>query len=117
MRDGNLCRRQPSSTDTCALRFGAQGRVVGRARADLHRRQTVRRVHQGLFAPNNTMFRGRASGDDSEVTALRLLQTDIGGHSIGLVVRFVGSQASHSTVLDVACVAAGRSCTDVSFST
>jgi hypothetical protein len=117
MHDGNLCSRQPASVDTCALHFGAQGRVLGRTRNDLHRRATVRRVQQGLFSPNNTLFRGRAVADAMEITAMQLLPTDIGGHSIGLVARFVGGKTSRSAVLDVACVAAGKSCLDTSFST
>jgi hypothetical protein len=112
-----LCNRVPTVPDKCRLEFGAQGGVSGSAMPDLHRRTLVERVQQGLFAQNSSLLRGKRVVDERLVTALQMLATDIGGHSIGLLARPVGSAASRSVVLDVACVSAGRSCAEVSFST
>jgi hypothetical protein len=117
MRGGSLCSRQPVPAEQCRTSFGAQGGVTGRARADLYRRTTVDSVQEGLFATNSTLFRGTHATDESQVTALRLLATDIGGHSIRMLARSVGGATSRATVLDVACVSAGRSCAEVPFST
>jgi hypothetical protein len=117
MRGGSLCSRQPAAAEQCRMSFGAQGGVTGRARDDLHRHTTVDRIQEGLFSPNSTLFRGARATDDSQVTALRLLATDIGGHSIRMLARPLGGKMSGKTVLDVACVSAGRSCAEVPFST
>ncbi len=117
MQGGSLCSRQPAAAEQCRAPFGAQGGVRGLAQADLHRRTPVGSEQLGLFAPNSTLFRGERADDATRVTALRLLATDIGGHSVRLLARAVGSAASRSAVLDVACVSAGRSCAEVPFST
>ncbi len=64
----------------------------------------------------STLFRGQHSVDPTEVTGLRLIVTDIGGHSIRFLDRSVGNSVSRSVVIDVTCVSVGRSCAEVSFS-
>lgn len=110
----SLCKKQPSETEQCRLLFGAQGGVTGSAVPNLQQRKSVESLQRGLFAGNNSVFRGTRVRD---LTALAMLDTDLGGHSIRLLVRHVGSPVSRGAVLDVACVSAGRSCAEVSFST
>jgi hypothetical protein len=117
MRGGSLCSRQPPTSEECRATFGAQGGVTGRAQPDLHQRSTVQNVQMGLYSPNSTLFRGARVGDMTQATALKLLATDIGGHSIRMLARSVGGTASGAAVLDVTCVSAGKSCANMPFST
>jgi len=116
MPGGNLCSRTPAPESTCRLEFGAQGRATGQPRHDLQRRSTVDRVQRGLFAANSTLFRDPATGA-TEVTALGLLDTDIGGHSLRFHARWIGRDTERSAVLDLTCVSAGQSCSQASFGT
>ena len=119
MDDGNLCNRQPAQAQACSLAFGAQGRVKGRGIPDLHSATAIANIQAGLFTGNSTLFRGAYEGivDRTTVTALQLLQTDIGGHSLKFRVREVGSGSTTSAMLDLVCVSAGKSCVDEEFST
>jgi hypothetical protein len=116
MKDGGLCSMKPVHTQRCDLEFGAHGRVKGSVASDLHGRTTVRRRQAGLFAATSTLFRRNGNVDLSEVTALQLLDTDIGGHSMRFAARYVGSRSSRSAVLDLTCVSAGKSCSQTEFS-
>ncbi len=111
---GNLCLLAPSDGTVCSRPFGAHGRVRGRATGDLHGRENVQDVHAGLFDAGSSIFQGLASAAEN-VTALRLLGTDIGGHSIAFSVYNLGRRdtGTEQVVLDLTCVSAGRSCTDV----
>jgi hypothetical protein len=113
MRAGNLCQQTPPEVSDCRRAFGAQGRMRGRAVRDLHVQEAVQQVQSGLFDEESTIFHGMPAAVDN-VTAVRLLGTDIGGHSIGFSAYTLGSRNSGSqqTVLDVTCVSAGRSCRD-----
>ena len=113
MKTGNLCQQAPSAAGACARAFGAQGRVRGRATGDLHLRHDLQQVQLGLFDAASTLLQGVASTDEN-VTAIRLLGTDIGGHSIGFSVYTLGrrNSASQQFVLDVTCASAGRTCRD-----
>jgi hypothetical protein len=82
MKTGNLCLQTPTQTADCPRHFGAQGRMRGRAMRDLHVLETVQQVQSGLFDTDSSIFQGMPSASDN-VTAVRLLGTDIGGHSIG----------------------------------
>jgi hypothetical protein len=113
----SLYKRQSSAQGQCRLQFGAQGDVTGSAVPDLHRSTSVRQMQRGLFAHNSSLFRGKRTGDDKLVTAMQMLVTDIGGHSIRLLARNVKGVSPQSVVLDVTCVSADRSCAHVSFST
>ena len=113
----SLCKRQPVAQDRCRLQFGAQGGVTGNTVHNLHGRTSVKQIQQGLFSQNSSLFRAKRTGDDKLVTALQILATDIGGHSIRFLARRVGNSASRSVALDVTCVSAGRSCAQVAFST
>ncbi|MBV5276318.1 hypothetical protein JZU56_00275 [bacterium] len=114
MKTGNLCLKTPSDSSVCPRDFGAQGRVRGTATGDLHVREDVRQVQVGLFDAGSTVLQGLSSAGGN-VTAVRLLGTDIGGHSIGLSVYTLGRRNSgtQQVVLDVTCVSAGRSCRDL----
>jgi len=116
MRGGSLCSRKPAPVASCALPFGAQGRVSGITTADLHSSTPVERVQAGLFAETNTLFHGKAAPDVDKPTALRMLATDIGGHSIRFLARYIGRARSRTAVLDLTCVSAGRRCVHVAFS-
>lgn len=111
MKTGNLCQQMPGDASVCSRAFGAQGRVRGRATGDLHVREQVQQVQIGLFDAASTILQGLATTAEN-VTAIRLLGTDIGGHSIGFSVYTLGRRNSGSQqfVLDVTCVSAGRSC-------
>jgi len=111
MRTGNLCEQTPSDGTVCARAFGAQGRVRGRATGDLHIRHEVQEVQIGLFDAASTLLLGLVSTAEN-VTAVRLLGTDIGGHSIGFSAYTLGRRNSgtQEIVLDLTCVSAGRSC-------
>jgi len=113
MRDGDLCLQAPSDGSVCSRQFGAHGRVRGRATGDLHVREDVQQVQSGLFDAGSSIFQSLASAAEN-VTALRLLGTDIGGHSIAFSVYALGRRNSgtQQVVLDLTCVSAGRSCTD-----
>jgi len=114
MKAGNLCdRKPPEQADLCPRAFGAQGRVRGRATTNLHSRDIVDAVQVGLFDVGSTILQGTPSTSEN-VTSVRLLGTDIGGHSIGFTVYTLGQRNSPSAqiVLDVTCVSAGRSCKD-----
>ena len=110
---GNLCLLAPSDGAVCSRAFGAHGRVRGRATGDLHVRENVQDVHAGLFDTRSSIFQGLSSAAEN-VTALRLLGTDIGGHSIAFSVHTLGRRdtGTEQIVLDLTCVSAGRSCTD-----
>lgn len=111
MKTGNLCQQMPSDASVCSRAFGAQGRVRGRATGDLHVREQVQQVQIGLFDAASTLLQGLVSTAEN-VTAIRLLGTDIGGHSIGFSAYTLGRRNSGSQqfVLDITCVSAGRSC-------
>jgi hypothetical protein len=111
MKAGNLCQQKPSDGTVCSRAFGTQGRVRGRATSDLHLRHEVQEVQIGLFDAASTILKGVPSTAEN-VTAIRLLGTDIGGHSIGFSVYTLGRRNSgtQQIVLDVTCVSAGRSC-------
>ena len=113
MKTGNLCLQTPASASACPRDFGAQGRMRGRATRDLHVEEAVLRVQSGLFDSGSTIFQGMPSESDN-VTAVRLLGTDIGGHSIGFSAYTLGrrNSGSQQVVLDLTCVSAGRSCRD-----
>ena len=118
MDDSNLCNKLPAQAETCTIAFGAQGRVQGRAIPDLHSASATAYIQVGLFAKNSTLFRGAYEGivDGTTVTALRLLPTDIGGHSLKFSVREVGSGSTPVAMLDLVCVSAGKSCVEQVFS-
>jgi hypothetical protein len=109
MKQGNLCSRVPQS-QTCNTAFGSQGRARGRPAGDLHSIYEVRSIQTGLFDPGNTLFRSETTADDAQVTAIQLLVSDIGGHSIAFKVREIGSGKFKNVVMDVTCVSAGLSC-------
>ena len=116
MKSGSLCNMRPEDSQKCNLEFGAHGRVRGNVAGDLHGHIAVRRVQTGLFAASSILFRRTGNVEHSEVTALQLLQTDIGGHSIRFAVRYIGSRSLRSAVLDMTCVSAGKSCTESLYS-
>jgi hypothetical protein len=70
-------------------------------------------VQSGLFDAGSSLLQSLTSAAEN-VTAIRLLGTDIGGHSIAFSVYTLGRRNSgtQQAVLDVTCVSAGRSCTD-----
>jgi hypothetical protein len=109
MKSGNLCSREPQS-ETCSVAFGSQGRVQGRAAADLHKFYAINSTQAGLFNPDNTLFRAESTADPTQVTALQLLRSDIGGHSMAFTVKEIGSFRLKSVVMDLTCVSAGVSC-------
>jgi len=109
MKSGNLCSRKPQ-TETCNVAFGSQGRVQGRAAADVHRLSAINSTQTGLFNPDNTLFRAESTADPTQVTAMQLLRSDIGGHSMAFMVKEIGSLKSKSVVMDLTCVSAGLSC-------
>jgi hypothetical protein len=113
MKTGNLCQQMPKESADCPRDFGAQGRMRGRAMGDLHVTEDVQQVQSGLFDEGSTILQGMPSASDN-VTAVRLLGTDIGGHSIGFSAYTLGrrNSGSQQIVLDVTCVSAGRSCRD-----
>ena len=113
MKTGNLCQQIPKEESDCPRDFGAQGRMRGRATDDLHVQEDVQQVQTGLFDEGSTIFQGMPSASDN-VTAIRILGTDIGGHSIGFSAYTLGrrNSGSQQIVLDVTCVSAGRSCRD-----
>ena len=109
MKPGNLCSRKPQS-ETCNVAFGSQGRVQGKAAVDLHKISEIKSTQAGLFDPDNTLFRAESSPDPTEVTAMQLLSSDIGGHSMAFMVKEIGSFKLKSVVMDLTCVSAGVSC-------
>ena len=109
MKLGNLCSRTPQSA-TCTVALGSQGGVVGRAADDLHKIYEVTRTQTGLFDPASTLFRAERTPDPTQVTAIQLLRSDIGGHSIAFKVWEIGSGRLKNVVMDVTCVSAGLSC-------
>jgi hypothetical protein len=113
MKTGNLCQQMPKESADCPRDFGAQGRMRGRSMGDLHVQEDVQQVQSGLFDADSTIFQGMPSESDN-VTAVRLLGTDIGGHSIGFSAYTLGrrNSGSQQIVLDLTCVSAGRSCRD-----
>jgi hypothetical protein len=113
MKTGNLCLQMPKEASDCPRDFGAQGRMRGRAMSDLHIQETVKQVQSGLFDTDSTIFQGMQSATEN-LTATRILGTDIGGNSIGFSVYALGRRDSGSQqiVLDITCVSAGRSCRD-----
>jgi hypothetical protein len=109
MKLGNLCSRTPQS-GTCTVAFGSQGGVVGRAAGDLHKISEITRTQTGLFDATNTLFRAERTPDRTQVTAMQLLRSDIGGHSIAFKIWEIGSGRLKNVVMDVTCVSAGLSC-------
>ena len=97
MKTGNLCQQMPSDASVCSRAFGAQGRVRGRATGDLHVREHVQQVQIGLFDAVSTLLQGLVSTAEN-VTAIRLLGTDIGGHSIGFSAYTLGRRNSGAFV-------------------
>jgi hypothetical protein len=114
---GNLCQLAPDDGATCSRAFGAHDRVRGRVTGDLYVRETVQEVQTGLFDTGSSIFQGLASANEN-VTALRLIGTDIGGHSIAFSVHTLGHRNSltEQVVLDLTYVSAGRSCTHTQMS-
>jgi hypothetical protein len=113
MKTGNLCLQRPKEAPDCPRDFGAQGRMRGTAIRDLHVQETVQQVQSGLFDGESTIFQGLASGTQN-LTATRILGTDIGGNSIGFSVYTLGRRDSSTQqiVLDITCVSAGQTCRD-----
>ena len=111
MKTGNLCLQIPKESSDCSRDFGAQGRMRGRAMRDLHAQEDVQQVQSGLFDAGSTIFQGVPTAAEN-VTAARLLGTDIGGNSVGFSVYTLGrrNSGSQQIVLDITCVSAGRSC-------
>jgi hypothetical protein len=111
MKSGNLCQQTTGDGTVCSRAFGAHGRVRGRVTGDLHVRHDLQDVQVGLFDTGSTILQGLPSTAEN-VTAIRLLGTDIGGHSIGFSVYTLGRRSSgtQQIVMDLTCVSAGRSC-------
>ena len=109
MKVGNLCSRTPQS-EACTVAFGSQGGVQGRAADDLHTTSEVKSTQEGLFNADSTLFRAQRTPDATQVTAMRLLRSDIGGHSIAFKVLEIGIGRLKNVVMDVTCVSAGLSC-------
>ena len=110
---GNLCQQAPGGAAECPREVGAHGRVRGRPAGDLHVREDVGQVQSGLFEAGSTIFQALPSAAEN-VTAVRLLGTDIGGHSVAFSVYTLGRKSAgpQQIVLDLTCISAGRSCRD-----